>query len=316
MLNSAFSSLNFSVCDVTIVPAQALADERCQRCLQQKHAAVHKIRFRFLLDRAPPGCPPESSLCPACDSLWGTIGHTPLTVAQGRAAPAPAAPAPTRGGPISGFFAPQQPRSGAAGAAPAPAAAPESDYQAALAGKRGRKAATAALSAAFAAPIAQPPRAAGLDGAAAPGVPQTMCSCGAPAKLLTVLKEGTNRGRPFFSCAKPRFITVAVIACCTSLDCLSLPNSIHRGQGCPFFEWADEAARPPPAQAYAGVGASSGGTGGAGAGAGAARLCRCGAAAVNNVVRKEGPNLGRYFFACKKARYGCFLAYHNFAASC
>jgi hypothetical protein len=174
---------------------------------------VHKIRFRFVLDRAPPGCPPESSLCPACAPLWAAIGHTPLTVAQGRVRAVPVEAA-ARSGPTNSFFVPQQPRhgagTGATGPAPVPAAAaPESDYQAALAGKRGRKTAAAAASASLSAPVAQPPRTAGTDPAGAPAGPQTMCSCGAPAKLLTVAKEGPNRGRPFFSCAKPRYGTLS-----------------------------------------------------------------------------------------------------------
>ncbi|XP_069123502.1 DNA topoisomerase 3-alpha-like [Argopecten irradians] len=43
------------------------------------------------------------------------------------------------------------------------------------------------------------------------------CNCGNQAKKLTVQKEGPNKGRQFFSCNKPR------------------------GEGCNFFQWADEA---------------------------------------------------------------------------
>lgn len=43
-----------------------------------------------------------------------------------------------------------------------------------------------------------------------------MCTCNQPATLRTVSKEGPNKGRQFYSCAKPM------------------------GQGCNFFKWADE----------------------------------------------------------------------------
>lgn len=42
------------------------------------------------------------------------------------------------------------------------------------------------------------------------------CQCGMPAAMRTVSKDGANKGRQFYSCPKPM------------------------GQGCKFFEWADE----------------------------------------------------------------------------
>ncbi|VDI07427.1 DNA topoisomerase III [Mytilus galloprovincialis] len=42
------------------------------------------------------------------------------------------------------------------------------------------------------------------------------CKCGNPGKSLTVQKEGPNKGKQFFGCSKPR------------------------GEGCNFFQWADE----------------------------------------------------------------------------
>lgn len=42
------------------------------------------------------------------------------------------------------------------------------------------------------------------------------CQCGIPGKSLTVQKEGPNKGRQFYGCSKPR------------------------GEGCNFFQWADE----------------------------------------------------------------------------
>lgn len=45
---------------------------------------------------------------------------------------------------------------------------------------------------------------------------ETCCGCGEQAKLLTVVKDGPTRGRPFYVCAK------------------------QRGAQCGFFQWADE----------------------------------------------------------------------------
>ncbi|XP_060606708.1 DNA topoisomerase 3-alpha-like isoform X2 [Ruditapes philippinarum] len=62
------------------------------------------------------------------------------------------------------------------------------------------------------------------------------CQCGQTAKSLTVQKEGPNKGRQFYACPAPR------------------------GEGCNFFQWADD--QP------GGGGFSSGGGGGRGRGGG------------------------------------------------
>ncbi|XP_066994969.2 DNA topoisomerase 3-alpha, partial [Anabrus simplex] len=49
------------------------------------------------------------------------------------------------------------------------------------------------------------------------GGSEVMCDCGAPARRLTVQKEGPNKGRQFYGCSKP-------------------PN-----ERCRFFKWADDA---------------------------------------------------------------------------
>ncbi|XP_076459295.1 DNA topoisomerase 3-alpha-like [Babylonia areolata] len=56
-----------------------------------------------------------------------------------------------------------------------------------------------------------------------------MCNCANPARRLTVQKEGPNTGREFYGCPKPR------------------------GEGCGFFQWADDVP---------GEGGSFGGSGG------------------------------------------------------
>jgi hypothetical protein len=101
----------------------------------------------------------------------------------------------------------------------------ESDYQAALAGKRVRKTVQSTLhiapggqvrshaptntGAAGRAGLGLPDSTAGGLGAAGPErvIEQVMCGCGVPCKLLIVNKDGPNKGRPFYACAKPRYAT-------------------------------------------------------------------------------------------------------------
>jgi hypothetical protein len=194
---------------------------------------VHLIRFRFLLDRAPPGCPPESLLCPSCDPLWSSIGHTPLTVAAGHTQPrrtvASGAMAAAGGSAVPLYGAPA---ATAVGGMPSPAGQGstgaglgESDYQAALAGKRVRKTVQSTLHIAPGGQVrSHAPATTGAAGRAGPGLPdstagglgaagpervieQVMCGCGVPCKLLIVNKDGPNKGRPFYACAKPRYAT-------------------------------------------------------------------------------------------------------------
>ncbi|XP_067044937.1 DNA topoisomerase 3-alpha-like isoform X2 [Acropora muricata] len=58
----------------------------------------------------------------------------------------------------------------------------------------------------------------GIGGSSNEADPVPCCHCRQPAASRTVSKEGPNKGRPFYCCAKPR------------------------GQGCDFFEWGDTPA--------------------------------------------------------------------------
>ncbi|CAJ1345358.1 unnamed protein product [Effrenium voratum] len=116
-----------------------------------------------------------------------------------------------------------------------------------------------------------------------PGMPgmqeNRMCSCGQPALLLTVKKEGPNQGRCFFKCARQ-----------------------HPEPPCPFFEWADEPPR---------TGKASFGGGNAPSGSGQQQgqpgpNCPCGQPSVGFNVRKDGPNQGRLFFKCAAGQCGYF----------
>lgn len=168
---------------ILLLSATPLAEESCQRCWQAKGMTVHKILFRFLPGRAPHGVPPEVSMCPCCDPLWAAAGERPLTLPASSARP----PAQQMHPPPASMF-------GGAGATGRPA---ESDYAAALAGRKKKPVAAnvgAAPGVSHISPHGGPPR----------DVDVPVCGCGVPGKQLTVSKEGPNKGRKFFSCAKPR----------------------------------------------------------------------------------------------------------------
>lgn len=130
-------------------------------------------------------------------------------------------------------------------------------------------------------PRAAPPAAAD-DGNA------VVCNCGSEALLLTVRKDGPNKGRQFYKCSSST---------------------------CNFFLWADEqpqdrgsstllqpaAGRSPagfqrPGGGREPLGSSSSESAGGGA------VCRCEQPAVTRTVQKDGPNKGRQFHTCPKPR--------------
>lgn len=164
---------------------------------------MHKIHFRFIMDRMPPGNPPEALLCPCCDPFWASVHETPLTLP---ASPRPGGPAAA--GRMQG--AAHQLRQQTLTGQPAPPSREiESDYSAALAGRRKKPTAAPAAAANAGAPIRQYDRGGGGVGGGggggfAPEGPAENCGCGVPSRQLTVSKEGPNKGRKFFSCAKSR----------------------------------------------------------------------------------------------------------------
>lgn len=102
------------------------------------------------------------------------------------------------------------------------------------------------------------------------------CTCGQPAVLLNVKKEGPNQGRGFFKCAKQ-----------------------HPDQPCSFFEWADEPPRgaqmAPGAPPMPGMPQLPPGP-----------LCPCGQPSLTLTVKKDGPNQGRNFYKCAQNQCGYF----------
>eukprot|EP00929_Paragymnodinium_shiwhaense_P059633 TRINITY_DN29858_c0_g1_i4.p1 TRINITY_DN29858_c0_g1~~TRINITY_DN29858_c0_g1_i4.p1 ORF type:complete len:448 (-),score=84.70 TRINITY_DN29858_c0_g1_i4:96-1439(-) len=93
------------------------------------------------------------------------------------------------------------------------------------------------------------------------------CRCGVAAVLRTVRKDGPNTNRRFWSCDQP--------------------------DRCQFFEWDDSEA--PSSGGGLGSFRSEGDSG-------SAVRCDCLLEAARFTVRKEGPNSGRQFWKCPKAR--------------
>lgn len=179
--------------------ATPAAQETCQACLHTRRVTVHKILFHMNMSRAPHGVAPESTLCPCCDPLWSATGERPLPLPAAGAAPAVVG---------TGNAYPRT----VAAAYPTATTAMESDYAAALAGKKKKGPL----------PSAVPVGVAGGGGASAFGrgggssmqatgviVETPMCGCNVASKPLTVSKEGPNKGRRFFSCAKSRYVQCA-----------------------------------------------------------------------------------------------------------
>ena len=206
--------LNIYIYILVTIPTPA---ESCPRCLHQRHSRVCKLRFRFILERAPPGCPPESLVCPGCDPLWGEIGHTALSVVPNTATAggAGATNAGAGGGAVrggSGNMPEHIPHSHTT------AGGGGSDYQAALAGKRkGRVANTTASTA-----KGRGSSSAGTGSGAGSASAAPKCSCGLVSKTMTVAKEGPNQGRPFHSCSKPRYLCCILKLCTCNVTALLL----------------------------------------------------------------------------------------------
>lgn len=114
---------------------------------------------------------------------------------------------------------------------------------------------------------------------ATPG--DVVCKCQIPAVKLTVQKDGVNKGRQFFTCSK------------------------QRNSQCGFFQWADEASLPANSS-FAQSGHSSGFNSAISLNLTSeepgAVQCKCGIAASQRTVQKDGPNKGRKFYTCSKPR--------------
>lgn len=127
-----------------------------------------------------------------------------------------------------------------------------------------------------------------------------VCTCGQPAMLLTVKKDGPNQGRPFYKCS-------------------------NRDNGCGFFLWADDDSsgssstfgQTAPLRSASNLNRNSTGfnsdrnstfprTSGSLDAHESGPSCHCSEPAVSRTVSKEGANKGRPFYCCAKPRgQGC-----------
>ncbi|KAI9290157.1 DNA topoisomerase [Umbelopsis sp. AD052] len=94
------------------------------------------------------------------------------------------------------------------------------------------------------------------------------CDCNKPSVSRTVIKEGQNHGRIFFSCALPQ-------------------DDSNR---CNFFAWEDDGATTSSSTTFNPPQAASSST--------SAPICGCGQPAIQRRVIKEGANKGRLFYKC------------------
>lgn len=187
-------------------PATPAAQETCQVCLQTRNMTVHKILFRLNMSRAPHGVAPESTLCPCCDPLWATTGERPLPL-PAVSTTAAGVTAAGVGGNVAGNAFTRVTPAVAIATNLAGTSASESDYAAALAGKKKKKPSLPANAGVGVGAAAWPSGSRDGSTYVPPSVAEEtpMCACGVASKQLTVSKEGPNKGRKFFSCAKSRF---------------------------------------------------------------------------------------------------------------
>lgn len=127
-----------------------------------------------------------------------------------------------------------------------------------------------------------------------------VCTCGQPATMFTVKKDGPNKGRRFYRC----------------------PN---RDNGCGFFLWADDDSGSSSSsfshttplvpsnninRSHTGFNSEQNlpfvGVGGSMDADTSSPSCHCQQPAVSRTVSKDGPNKGRPFYCCAKPRgQGC-----------
>ncbi|GHJ87179.1 hypothetical protein NliqN6_3581 [Naganishia liquefaciens] len=107
-----------------------------------------------------------------------------------------------------------------------------------------------------------------------------MCGCGERAVTRTVAKEGPNKGRQFWTCAKP----------------------MGDSSKCTFFEWDDALAVSTTAHRAHAANDRAGTSQAPAAPTGSKRFCMCRIEAVRLVTQKEGVNQGKAFYKCPKAQ--------------
>lgn len=250
-----------------------MSGESCGRCKEKSGVSVLKINIMVNLSMAPPGTPPELQVCPACDRLWRDANCEPLKLPisgissgynvsstrsaigsasrylepQGTPYRAPQVEDSGKGfqlqsgaGSMSASTAVSAPgasyipwKSGSTTSTNYPVSSSTSDYGAAAVGGDRYKASTRGGRGA-----ARGGRGSGRGSSAHSGDGDSNnpeCLCGEKSVSRTVSKEGPNKGRQFRVCPKPRLN--AVVNCLIHILLLPL---FDRGEGCNFFEWAED----------------------------------------------------------------------------
>lgn len=241
----------------------------CPKC-SRKGSTVHMLSVTLDREHVPPGTCMQRELCPCCDSFWRELSYAPLPskaelhpqIYEQQANPPVliAYDQNTRSENRGFNFQPHQ-----------PSAPVTSNYGAAATGIGFQKQTSYGASA---------PNYGGSNAEIA--APPCRCNPTTPSVQRTVYKEGPNKGRFFFTCAKGR----------------------SEDGACGFFSWADELV-----SGGSTGGGYGGGYGGGGAGTGGssmsatdstAPMCRCNIPSSRRQVKKQGENCGKMFFGCSK----------------
>lgn len=215
-----------------------LTDVDCQTCSRKLGYRVRKLQLFFNLSKSPRGIPPEVIACPSCDRIWEDIHIAALKLEpMGGYAGGNAGGGMGGGGGGGGhgrngaFFTPSTSMSAVAagrGSGTFPGRAPVRHQEYPLpndqGGRSGYPIETSDYSAAATGVNLQNgPRAggrgSGSGGAKAGGgggggrggyntassdENAPVCECGAKTVSVLTVKDGPNKGRHFYRCAKPR----------------------------------------------------------------------------------------------------------------
>lgn len=160
------------------------------------------------MSQAPPGCEPEYAACPCCSGIWESLYHTPMKC-----------PRQSSQSSTSNRYSNEYAGSRRVTPPTTPSMSTSSEissgtnYMAAASGigVTHRNSGRGARGSGQRNSEPTPGRGSTRDVSAGPD-----CNCGEPSVSRTVAKEGENKGRVFYTCAKPR------------------------GEQCKYFCWADE----------------------------------------------------------------------------
>lgn len=281
-----------------IKQAEPVAERFCSRCERDKQGVkVTLVEFKFDLVKAPRGVDPTMMLCPACDRFWEEkcdvapmIVRRGNTVANSATAFVDMVGSGSRGVQQHQQQAMQQQQQvhrppasvidlSSSSSRTTTFAQDNNAYDAALKGLSVNKRQPPQLANTFsrssfapAFPVAPPSSSNPYDADSNPG-DGIACKCGMPVVMRTVIKEGANKGRTFFSCPKPQ------------------------AESCGYFQWTDE----PPRATTSSLPTTPGFTRAVPAPAVAeGPLCQCGIPAVQRTTNKAGANQGKQFYCCSK----------------